>query len=125
MCRELGTLRARFLVSLAAGLLIMAWMFLPLPWPMGQRYWAMLLLATLRALRGPLKPDLLPRPKWADHSAPRRFSTAQAINQLRAEVWGRALGVQNFSDFAAAVTPISKPEKLLPQLPSAVLYAIN
>ena len=87
--------------------------------------YAMLLLATLRALRGPLKPDLLPRPKWADHSAPRRFSTAQAVNQLRAEVWGRALGVQNFSDFAAAVTPISKPEKFLPQLPSAVLYAIN
>ena len=33
-------------MSLAAGLLIMAGMFLPLPWPMEQRYYAMFLLAT-------------------------------------------------------------------------------
>ncbi|MGI8589205.1 MAG: heavy metal translocating P-type ATPase [Chloroflexia bacterium] len=43
---EIAALRARFLVSLAAGLLIMAGMFLPLPWPMGTRYWAMFVLAT-------------------------------------------------------------------------------
>jgi Cu+-exporting ATPase len=44
--RDLSTLRARFLVSLVAGVLIMAGMFLPLPWPMQTRYIAMFLLAT-------------------------------------------------------------------------------
>ncbi len=43
---EITVLRNRFVLSLAAGVLIMAGMFLPLPWPMEQRYWAMFLLAT-------------------------------------------------------------------------------
>ncbi|HMA38265.1 MAG TPA: copper-translocating P-type ATPase, partial [Chloroflexia bacterium] len=43
---EITALRTRFLVSLAAGLLIMGGMFLPLPWAMPQRYWVMFLLAT-------------------------------------------------------------------------------
>ena len=43
---EVTDLRNKFAFSLAAGLLIMAGMFLPLPWPMPTRYWAMLLLAT-------------------------------------------------------------------------------
>jgi Cu+-exporting ATPase len=44
--RELNTLQLKFIVSLAAGLLIMAGMFLPLPWPMQTRYYVMFLLAT-------------------------------------------------------------------------------
>ena len=54
--------------------------------------YAMLQLACLRTLGGPVKPDLLPPPKWAAADALPRFSTPRAINQLRAEVWGRALG---------------------------------
>lgn len=87
--------------------------------------YAMLLLATLHAFRAPGKPDLLPLPKWAAASPPRRFSTQRAIHQLRAELWGRALGLANFSDFATQSTPIAKPEKFIPDLPSAVLYASN
>ena len=87
--------------------------------------YAMLLLATLRAFRAAGKPDLLPPPKWAADSPPPRFSTQRAINQLRAEVWGRGPGVSNFSDFAALSTPNAKPEKLAPDLRSAVLYAAN
>jgi DDE superfamily endonuclease len=86
--------------------------------------YAMLLLATLRSLRDPVQLDLLPPPKWAAANPP-RFSTQRAINQLRAEVWGRALRLANFSGFAARFTPIAKPEKLLPDLSSAVLYAMN
>lgn len=86
--------------------------------------YAMLLLASLRSLRGPLKPDLLPPPKWAAATPP-RFSTQRAINQLRAEVWGRALRLANFSGFATRSTLIAKAEKLLPDLTSAVLYAMN
>ncbi len=43
---EILDLRNKFVASLVAGLLIMAGMFLPLPWSMPQRYWVMLLLAT-------------------------------------------------------------------------------
>jgi len=87
--------------------------------------YAMLLLAALRSRNEAVKPDLLPLPKWAANAAPPRFSTQRAINQLRAEVWGRALGVSNISDFAACSTPITKPEKFMPDLRSAVLYAVN
>ena len=86
--------------------------------------YAMLLLATLHTLDTDSKPDVLPPPKWDKATAP-RFSTQRAINQLRAEVWGRALGVSSFSDFATYSTPSTKPEKLLPSLSSAVLYAAN
>jgi hypothetical protein len=86
--------------------------------------YAMLLLATLRTLDDAVKPDLLPPAKWAANTTP-RFSTQRAINQLRAEVWGRALGVSNFSDFATRSTPAAKPQKLAPDLRSAVLYAVN
>ena len=44
--REVNSLRVKFIASLAAGLAIMAGMFLPLPWPMQERYFAMFLLAT-------------------------------------------------------------------------------
>jgi hypothetical protein len=87
--------------------------------------YAMLLLATLRTVPDSATQDLLPRPKWAASTAPSRFSTQRAINQLRAQVWGRALGLSNFSDFATSTMPTAKPEKFLPDVSSAVLYAIN
>lgn len=86
--------------------------------------YALLLLASLRAF-GAQKPDVLPAPKWAAASPAPRFSTARAINQLRAEVWGHALGLENFSGFAARSAPITKPEKFSPDLTSAILYAQN
>jgi len=87
--------------------------------------YAMLLLAGLRTCNPALKPDLLPSPKWAADTTPTRFSTQRAINQLRAEIWGRGLGVTNFSDFATLSTPATKPEKFTPDLSSAVFYAVN
>ena len=87
--------------------------------------YALLLLASLRALKGALKPDLLPSPKWAQRSPSQRFTTRRALHQLRAEVWGRALGLENFSGFATLCASTPNPEKLLPRLSSAVLYASN
>jgi len=85
----------------------------------------MLLLATLRAFAATADADLLPPPKWATRDAAPRFSTQRAIRQLRAEAWGRAFGLTNFSDFTSRVSPVSSPEKFLPSLSSAVLYASN
>ena len=86
--------------------------------------YAMLLLAALNTQRQPQPVDLLPSPKW-NAASPPRFSTARAINQLRAELWGRNLGLTNFSGFVAQRTPSTKSEKFIPDLPSAVLYAMN
>ena len=87
--------------------------------------YAMLLLSTLRIDDGAVPLHLLPLPKWAANTASPRFSTQRAINQLRAEVWGRGLGLANFSDFATYSTPVAKPEKFTPDLISAVFYASN
>lgn len=86
--------------------------------------YAMLLLAALHTQRQPQAADRLPSPKW-NAASPPRFSTARAINQLRAELWGRSLGLTNFSGFVAQRTPTTKSEKFSPDLASAVLYAMN
>ena len=84
--------------------------------------YALLLLATQRAFAHSSQP-LLPRPKWIRPSPSTRISTQQAIHQLRAEVWGRGLGLDNFSGFASASTAATKPEKSSFPLASAVCYA--
>jgi len=84
--------------------------------------YALLLLATERAFADSRQP-LLPRPKWMPDSPSARISTQQAIRQLRAEVWGRGLGLDNFSGFASSSTPATKPEKSSFPLTSAACYA--
>jgi hypothetical protein len=66
---------------------------------------------------------LIPQPKWAASSKGPRTSTQQLIHQLRAEVWGRGLGIDNFSGFASNVPTAAKPEKCAFPLASAVYYA--
>lgn len=87
--------------------------------------YAMLQLACLHFCEGPGQTDQLPPAKWAAAIPPARFSTRSAIGQLRAEVWGRALGLKNFYGFAATCAPNMKPQKFAPDLNSAVLYATN
>ncbi len=84
--------------------------------------YAFLLLATQRAF-GDSPHALLPRPKWIRPSPSARISTQQALNQLRAEVWSRGLGLDHFSGFASASIPTTKPEKFSFPLVSAVCYA--
>lgn len=86
--------------------------------------YAMLQLACLHAVDDPRQPDPMPAPKWAADPPP-RFSTQRAIQQLRAEAWGRALDLANFSDFASPSPSTTKPQKITPDLSSAVLYAMN
>jgi hypothetical protein len=84
--------------------------------------YALLLLATQRAFASS-RQALLPRPKWMPSSPSTRISTQQAIHQLRAEVWSRGLGLDNFSPFASTLPATSKPEKFPFPLASAVCYA--
>lgn len=66
----------------------------------------------------------LPPPKWRKHQKKKRPSTQYLINQLRAELWGKSMGIDNFSGFAPDNTDDTKPEKCFPHLPSALLYTV-
>jgi hypothetical protein len=84
--------------------------------------YGMLLVAAQRAF-GDASADLLPQPKWAAGSKRSRTSTQQMLHQLRAEVWGRGLGISSFSGFASNLPTDSKPQKCSFPLASAVCYA--
>jgi hypothetical protein len=84
--------------------------------------YGMLLVAGQRAF-GNSPIGMLPQPKWAANSQGPRTSTQQLLHQLRAEVWGRGLGIDNFDGFASHLTPITKPEKCSFPLTSAICYA--
>ena len=84
--------------------------------------YGMLLVSAQRAF-GNSDDALLPQPKWAASSKGPRTSTQQMLHQLRAEVWGRALGIQSFSRFASNLPTPTKPEKCTFPLPFAVCYA--
>ena len=66
---------------------------------------------------------LLPQPKWSASSQAPRTSTQQMLHQLRAEVWGRGLGIDSFSGFASNLPTDTKPQKCTFSLASAVCYA--
>jgi hypothetical protein len=66
---------------------------------------------------------LLPQPKWAASSKGPRTSTQQLLHQLRAEVWGRGLGIESFSGFVSHAPANTKPDKCIFPLASAVCYA--
>jgi hypothetical protein len=84
--------------------------------------YGMMLVAGQRAF-GNSQEGMLSQPKWAASSQGPRTSTQQLLHQLRAEVWGRGLGIDNFSGFASNLTPVTKPEKCSFPLTSAACYA--
>jgi len=86
--------------------------------------YAMLLLASRKAFRNTQNTiDTLPKPKWRKNRSAGPVSTLEMINHLRAELWGKGLGIGNFSGFAQQTRSATKPQKLQPHLASAVCYA--
>lgn len=84
--------------------------------------YGMLLVSAQQAF-GNSSEGLLPQPKWAASSQGPRTSTQQLIHQLRAEVWGRGLGIESFSAFASDKPDDTKPQKSTFPIASAVCYA--
>jgi hypothetical protein len=84
--------------------------------------YGMLLVSAQQAF-GNSRDGLLPQPKWAAASQGPRTSTQQMIHQLRAEVWGRGLGIESFSGFPSNLSTSTKPEKCTFSIASAVCYA--
>lgn len=69
-----------------------------------------------------LKNNGLPLPKWRRSAPPTRCSTAQLINRVRGELWGKAMGV-NFRGFDGEIVPIRSLQKSAATHATAVLYA--
>lgn len=65
----------------------------------------------------------LPRPLWQKPRPDQRCTTQQAINVVRMQLWGRALGVRNFGDFVRRERALAKSSKKTNDPVSAVLYA--
>jgi hypothetical protein len=86
--------------------------------------YAMLLLAGLRKNSTCSTEKVLPSAKWCHRQSNQPPTTQSLINQLRAELWAKALGIDKLSKFSSAMDSAQKPEKLRPSLPSAVLYAV-
>ncbi len=84
--------------------------------------YGMLLVSAQQAF-GNSSEGLLPQPKWAAGPKGSRTSTQQMIHQLRAEVWGRGLGIESFSGFASSLSTSTKPEKCTFPIASAICYA--
>jgi len=87
--------------------------------------YAAMLLAAARTYGIDGSPKELPPPKWRRNGAKQRTTTNDLINQMRAELWGRALGLGNLSDFVTTNHEQMKSQKNRPDLKSAVLYACN
>lgn len=93
--------------------------------------YGMLLVAGQLAF-GNSNKGLLPQPKWAASSKGPRTSTQQLLHQLRAEVWGRGLGIGSFSGFVSNLSTsdlighfiagyvlAARPSARRPRLPSS------
>jgi len=67
----------------------------------------------------------LPKPKWQKTTPEQRCSTHQMISRVRAELWGKALGldVGNFKPFANAPPSDLNATKLKNSIAHAVVYA--
>jgi hypothetical protein len=83
--------------------------------------YAILLLAAHRAFATVPLAQIIPPPKWRPQRKSSRHSTQELINQLRGELWGKALGVDNSYDFLNAMNTNTKPQKIEPLLTAAVL----
>lgn len=66
----------------------------------------------------------LPQPKWRTSAPPQRESTARMIGMFRAQLWGKAMGV-NLQDFVNRKTAGTKPVLFEQSLPAAVCYAFR
>lgn len=85
--------------------------------------YAVVLLAATRAFGVTGCPVSLPRPKWRRCTPRPRVSTADLLNHLRFELWGRAIATPHFSGFAATPVSTTNHEKLHPSLHATLFYA--
>ena len=86
--------------------------------------YALLRLAARQTFGSDSLAQTLPRPKWQPERDRTHPSTVELIRHVRAELWGRALGLTSFSRFATRAPAHPNGEKCTqPRVDAAVLYA--
>jgi hypothetical protein len=85
--------------------------------------YAMALLAAHQVLNKEGSPETLPQPSWRKKDKNERPSFQHIIQCMRAELWGHALGVDNFKGFVTQRHRGMNAIKCEPQVADAVLYA--
>ena len=84
--------------------------------------YAMLHVAAIRAYGWAGKANIIPLPKWRDPKKKKRASTLDLVNELRRQLWSRAIRPSHLSHFANNNHTLTKPQKYSPQLQSALNY---
>ena len=83
--------------------------------------YAFLLLAATAQTQ---KTTILPQPKWRTAEPPKRLSAAAMLGLFRAQLWGKAMGV-NLRDFVKHKASIANPILFEKSLSAAVCYAFR
>lgn len=84
--------------------------------------YSFLLLANHKAFKDENRNVLLPRAKWHPAKKEARFTTGDLLNQLRTEMWAKALGT-NFSGFVKKQQAIKSRRNTTNPLAGAVFYS--
>ena len=85
--------------------------------------YAMLLIAAIKAYGKGGKPTLIPEAKWRRPHEKIRPSTQDLINELRRELWAKAIQPGHLTDFMNAATNRTKPTNPGPNLCSTLFAA--
>ena len=67
--------------------------------------------------------NLLPRAKWYPAKNKQRFTSGDLVNQLRVELWAKALGCGSFSGFVESQHQTKSHRNSTNPLTSAILYS--
>lgn len=84
--------------------------------------YSFLLLASHKANKIPDKGKLLPRTKWYQSKEDRRLTTGDIINNLRAQLWAKALGCDSFTGFVKQQHQTRNLKNNTDSLSSALFY---
>jgi hypothetical protein len=84
--------------------------------------YSFLLLASHKVNRTPDKEKLLPRAKWYQSKNNQRLSTGDIINNLRAQLWAKALGCDSFDGFVKQQIETRSHQNVTNSLSSALFY---
>jgi hypothetical protein len=85
--------------------------------------YALLLIAAVKAFGKGGKPAVIPEAKWRRPKEKIRPSTQDLINELRRELWTKAIRPDHLSDFMDAASHRTKPRKPGPNLCSTLFAA--
>jgi len=87
--------------------------------------YSLLLLASFKVNKQTTKDNLLPRPKWYQYKENQRITTKDMINNLRAQLWAKALGCDSFDGFVKQQHQTRSRKNISEPLSSAIFYQRN